>query len=189
MATVTLREFGRMRGISGEAVRRAIAAGRLTRSVVYDDKGRPRIDPGLAEGEWGSATHPTHGGKREAGAIAVDSAAPAMPASQAAAADPGEARGGGNAAATFAQSRAIREAYLARLAKLEFEERSKQVVRVDEVKNEAFKVARQVREAMLNIPDRLAAELAAASDPFMVHKRLADEIRQALAGALPGAEA
>ena len=39
---------------------------------------------------------------------------------------------------TYAESRAVREAYQARLAKLEFEEKSGKLVNADEVKAEAF---------------------------------------------------
>jgi hypothetical protein len=41
-------------------------------------------------------------------------------------------------------------------------------------------VARLVRDAMLNIPDRVAAELAAETNQFKVHQRLTHEIRRAL---------
>lgn len=83
-------------------------------------------------------------------------------------------------APSLAQSRAVREAYMARLAKLEFEERSGKLVSVDQVKTEAFKLARSVRDAMLNIPDKLAHVLANESDPARVHLRMTAEIRQAL---------
>lgn len=175
MATVSLREFGRMRGVSGEAVRKAIASGRLQRSVVYDEKKRPSIDPEIAEQEWAAATHPTHGGKRGEAATVKESL-------QVDPADDTPRPTPGGAAATFAQSRAIKEAYLARLAKLEFEEKSAALVKADVVKNEAFKVARLVRDAMLNIPDRVSAELAADSDAFVIHRKLTLEIRKALEG-------
>lgn len=168
-----------MRGVSGEAVRKAIASGRLVRSVVYDEKGRPSIDPDLAEQEWSDQTHPSHGGKRGAASVkksltddpVTDAAPPDEPRTTPAA-----------AAATFAQSRAIKEAYLARLAKLEFEEKSAALVKADAVKNEAFKVARLVRDALLNIPDRVSADLAADADAFTVHRKISLEIRKALEG-------
>lgn len=170
--TVSLREFGRQSGVSGEAVRKAIASGRLSRSVVYDAKGRPTVDPALAASEWESQTHPTKGGKRGQ----ADEAPPPVTPTD----DPRPTPGG--AAATFAQSRAIKEAYLARLAKLEFEEKSAALVKADMVKNEAFKVARLVRDAMLNIPDRVSSELAADTEPFVIHRKLTLEIRKALEG-------
>ena len=46
--------------------------------------------------------------------------------------------------------------------------------------SEAFKMARLTRDAMLAIPDRLAAEIAAETDTFKVHTRITEEIRKAL---------
>lgn len=47
-------------------------------------------------------------------------------------------------------------------------------------KREAFECARTIRDSMLNIPDRLSAELAAETDAARVHSRLEEEIRKAL---------
>lgn len=166
--TVGVREYARQRGVSAEAVSKAIKAGRLAQSVTFDGKGRPKIDPAVADGEWDAFTSPTHGGIRHA--KPKDDDEPLKPS--------------GNAAATFAQSRAVKEAYLARLAKLEFEEKSGRLVSADGVKSEAFRTARMVRDGLLNIADRISAELAAESDPFVVHKKLTEEIRKALTTAL-----
>lgn len=81
---------------------------------------------------------------------------------------------------SYAQARAQHERFKARLAQLELEEREKKLVQADEVKREAFRVARQVRDSMLNIADRVAAELAAETNQFRVHQRLTHEIRRAL---------
>lgn len=165
MATVSLREYGRQRGISGEAVRKAISSGRLTSSVRYDAKGKPSVDPAAADAEWDANTSQSQQAK-----MAKDpepEEVPALPR-------------GGNAASTYNQARAVKEAYLARLTKLDLDERSGLLVSVDSVKNEAFKAARQVRDSMINIPDRVSAELAAMTDQFEIHARLTAEIRKAL---------
>jgi len=81
---------------------------------------------------------------------------------------------------SYAQSRAIREAYLARLAKIEYEERLGKLISRDEVQVAAFNKFRMFRDGMLNIPDRVAAMLAAEGDPRKVHEILTAEIRKAL---------
>lgn len=88
------------------------------------------------------------------------------------------ARGGRSATGglNYAESRALREAYQARLSKLEFEERSGKLVNVDQVKVEAFKTHRRIRDALLNIPDRCGPHLAALSDPSECHAYLLEEI-------------
>ncbi len=87
---------------------------------------------------------------------------------------------------SYAQSRAIREAYQARLAKLEYEEKSGKLVPVDQVKADAFNAARQVRDALLNISGRIAHQLAHEKDPARISARIDDEIREALSGLAAG---
>ncbi len=81
---------------------------------------------------------------------------------------------------SYAHSRAIREAYLARLAKIEYEERLGKLINRDEVQVAAFNKFRMFRDGMLNIPDRVAAVLAAETDTRKVHELLTVEIRKAL---------
>ena len=53
-------------------------------------------------------------------------------------------------------------------------------VDADDVKVAAFNKAREVRDSLLNITERLAAVLAAESDERRVHQIMIDEIRSAL---------
>jgi len=81
---------------------------------------------------------------------------------------------------TLAASKAKREAFMAELARLEYEQKAGSLVPIEDVKKQAFKMARIVRDSLLNIPDRLAAELAAETNQFRVHTRLTEELRKAL---------
>jgi hypothetical protein len=55
-AGLSLRAYGRRRGTSVEAVRRAIKSHRLVQAVSYDGKGRPFIsNPDLADREWSAS--------------------------------------------------------------------------------------------------------------------------------------
>lgn len=161
MGLVNLSEYGRKRGVSTEAVRRAIQSGRIKNAVSRDAKGNPKIDPAIADQEWEANTSDNRGwNARENAKVTAEKDT--------------------QVSGTLNQSRAIKEAYLARLAKLEYEEKSGKLVPAADVKNEAFKVARVVRDNMLNIPDRISAELAATTDTVQIHKLLTDEIRKAL---------
>lgn len=160
---VSLSAYGRRRGVSAEAVRRAIQSGRLKEAVSRDAKGNPKVDPEVADQEWDANTSDNRGWNARENAKKT-------------------AETDMKVSGTLNQSRAIKEAYLARLAKLEFEERSGQLVRAEEVKNEAFKVARIVRDGILNVPDRVAAQLAAETEPGAVHMILSEELRKALEG-------
>ena len=166
--SVTISEFARIRGVSHEAVRKAVKVGRLSKSVVFGKTGKPRLMPDLAEQEWTANT--------DSAQQRVPATAPPRPEP-----DPEPAAKDEPRTATFQQARTLREAYMARLAKLEFDEKSGLLVKAEAVKNEAFKTARIVRDGLLNIPDRIAAELANETNHFKVHQRLTQEIRRALA--------
>lgn len=166
MAIVSLAEYARQRGISAAAVTKAIHEGRLMRGIVLDDKGKRKVDTDIADAEWAGSTDsttgaPSHATPRGHSVQAVAASSPDEPPK-------------------FMESKAKREAFMAELARLEYEEKSGKLVQVDDVKRESFRVARIVRDSMLNIPDRVAAELAAETDPFRVQQRLAAEIRLAL---------
>jgi len=78
------------------------------------------------------------------------------------------------------ESRARREHYQAELAKLQVTQQRGELVAADEVKKEAFKVGRGVREALANLADRLSHQLAGETDPARIHQVLTQEHRAAL---------
>ena len=61
----------------------------------------------------------------------------------------------------YHKARAVRETYAARLAKLEFEERSEKLVNADDVQVKFFNLARQLRDRMQQIPRKVAPEIVA----------------------------
>ena len=150
MPDVSIRKYAQHRGVSHTAVQKAIKQGRIQLTSER------RIDIEQADRDWQRNTSPMN--------------APPVSATI-------EGSGGGS---TYAQSRAVRELYLARLAKIEYEERLNKLVNRDEVKVAAFSMARTIRDSLLNIPDRIAAMLAAESDPTRVHYILTEELRRTL---------
>ena len=80
----------------------------------------------------------------------------------------------------YAQEQAKREHYKAELARLEYQQILGELVDAEAVQEQAFAVSRQVRDAMLNIPSRLAGILAAETDQRRCYDLLEREIRQAL---------
>jgi phage terminase Nu1 subunit (DNA packaging protein) len=81
---------------------------------------------------------------------------------------------------SFNESRAKSEHFRAELARLDLEVKEQQLVEVARVQREAFTAARAVRDALGNIPDRVSNQLAAESDPVVIHQTLTEEIRKAL---------
>ncbi len=176
---LSIRAYAQHRGVSHTAVAKAIKAGRI--SIEPDGK----IDPVKADAQWASNTLPSQKLNTGAAKLAAKVANPPVstPVSTASVANrelqpPMET--GRISAPDYQTSRAIREAYAARLAKLEYEERTAKLISSDEVEMRTFNLARRLRDRMQTLPRRLAAALAAEQDPRVIEQRLDDEIRQAL---------
>jgi hypothetical protein len=180
---MSLRAYARHRGVSLRAVQKALASGRI--SARKDG----RLDAEVADANWARNTAPrplpssTPATKSSGQAKAAKQAPPQSSHHHAEArpltrepAEPPRLESG----VEYSKARAVRESYLARMAKIDFEERSAKLVSADEVKVAAFNRFRQFRDGVLNLPDRLAAVLAAESDPSQVHLALSTEIRKVL---------
>lgn len=152
---VTITQFAEMLGVTHAAVSRAISTGRMTKSVEEAPNGKKLIDVKLGVLEFNN---------KQRGAVNFSD-------------KPGRQKRDESEAG---DSEARLKRYKAELARIELEEAEGKLVNADKVKRQAFKIARTVRDTMLNIPDRLAAILAAETDNFQVHKILTDEIVQAL---------
>ena len=83
---------------------------------------------------------------------------------------------------SLAANRAIREMYAARITKLEFEERSKKLVPLEELRMELAKLHLVVRDNLRTIPDRIAPLVAAETDQAKIHSIILEEIRICLEG-------
>ena len=80
----------------------------------------------------------------------------------------------------YAAARTMREAYRAKMARLDFEEREGKLIDATKVKEEAFQVGRMVRDGLLAIPDRMADVLAAETDAEKVKRLLQEELETVL---------
>ena len=139
------REERGLTGASPWSVQKALKEGRIHKTA--DGK----IDPVAADREWEQNTNPTM--RRQAASTEATSS------------KNGSNNAPGIAVPPLAQSRAIREAYQARLARLDYEERTGTLVSKEKVRQAAFQRARTLRDRLLALPDRLASELAAITDP------------------------
>jgi hypothetical protein len=190
MEPVSLRAYARHRGVSLRAVQKAIQSGRIERTPAG------KIDVQTADTQWDRRTAPRpliakRSGppanlQKQRAVSAVDQGGQPLEPNRIpnTVAEPRKEppRGDlpGASAGDYSRARAVRENYLAHMSKLDFEERSGKLIRRDEVQVAAFNRFRTFRDGMLNLPDRLAAVLAAESDSVKVHDILATEIRKAL---------
>lgn len=176
MNWITLSEYGRIRGVTREAVRQAIIAGRLKNSVKQNEKGKWVVDPGAANIEWELATSHKHRPKHLGDTRPADYKPIVIPGMGKAADsdDPMQV--------TLAEAQRRAEVAKAEIQEIKLAQLKGELVPVAEVEAEAFKAARTVRDNMLNIPDRVAAEFAGITQSQVIHARLMDEIRKALEG-------
>ncbi len=139
MPLVSIRGYAKHRGVSHTAVEKAVKQGRIR---TVDGK----IDVEQADRDWNRNSSPVN--KPEAAQSAAATSEPLV------------------AGPSFAQSRAVREAYEARLAKLTWEERIKKLINADEVRVSTYNFSRMIRDRLLNVPDRVVgaalAEIRAA---------------------------
>src|ERR1039458_7299634 len=172
MPVMSQRAYSRQRGVSASTVQKPIASGRIHTLP------NGQIDSEIADAEWARNTQTQAPPVDRRGQQPEDDVE-GFGASQStnARAAGGEQIG---SAAEYTKARAVREHYQARLAKIDYEERIAKLVSGEEVQVAAFNKFRQFRDAMINLPDRLAAMLAAETTEATVHALLTNEIRKAL---------
>ena len=172
-----------LRGKSHVAVINAINDGRLAAPAVQRVGRNWVIDPEQADAQWASRTDPSEQGAMGIGtALPASTAAPPAPATAAASQPPAMTKGG----PSLAISKQVKAAYEAKLTELDYKERNGELVSTRDVRDQAFALARAVRDGMMGIADRLAPQLAAATDARQVHALLTEEIRVALRGLANG---
>lgn len=81
---------------------------------------------------------------------------------------------------SYAEQRALLTGYKAEMAKIELDKAKGMVVDSVTVRDSAFTTARRVRDAILNIPDRVAPIIAAESNTHTVRTLLDTELRRSL---------
>lgn len=158
---ISIRAYAARKGISDTAVRKAIKSGRIT--LTRNGK----INPALADRQWEANTDPAQ-------VYAIKENSATSPSSETA------PSGSGGVGASYQQSRAIREAYEARLKKLEFDERTGKLISTETVQREAFNAARKTRDMILNVPDKVIPLLIGKTDIHEMKEILRKELLRTL---------
>lgn len=164
---ISPKAYGARRDLTRQAVMRAIAAGRLRESVHKTDAGHWRIDPELADREWKAWTDPAKVPKTKAGGRPTNT---------------GSLFGEDDRRDAISHARASADRIRVDMAlkQLELDERRGLLIDRAAVSRAAFQAARELREFLGGIPDRLAAELHAAHSIHDVHRLLTGEIVRVL---------
>ncbi len=170
-----------LRGTSHVAVINAYNDGRLSEPAVRREGRSWIINAELADEQWAARTDPSeYGGHAGGGSRPIGIEAPAQqePAPPPAPAAPPAAKKG----PPIAVSKQVKAAYEAKLTELDYKERSGEMGSLQDMRKEASRLARQVRDLLLIIPSRNAAKVAAMSDPEEIRALLQAEIESALRG-------
>lgn len=165
MPKVDAAEFARHAKISKQRVTEGIKSGILKASVTVKKRGsRNSYEIDLERGlkEW------------------ADNVDPAMQRDQSKQNDTRAMNGDAGGTSNYQRARAVKETYAAQLAKLEYEEKAGKLVPAAQVKAEAFKVARNVRDSLMGLPERVSAELAHMKEPREIAIYLRAQIADAL---------
>ena len=165
MSKVTVREYAGHRGVTERQVRRYLADGMIPPAAL-SKKGRfILIDTERADRILDKAV------------MSSKIVSPRTPQPQVMAQ---VAKKGGTSGLDFTEARKLKERYRAALLKIELDEKTGRLVDAEQVKVAAFGKARAVRDALLNVSDRIGPILAAESDQTKVSDILTKEIRTAL---------
>jgi DNA-binding transcriptional MocR family regulator len=180
---ITCAELALLKGVSKASVSKALQSGRISGAVVMEG-GKRMLDRDKALQLWDQNTRRGHHAPVIAPEAPKRGQLPAPPAPPARDVADELKRLVANLPddqiPDLYESRGRKEHYQAELAKLQVAQQRKELVSAEDVKKEAFTMGRAIRDGMMNIPDRLSAQVAAISDPREVHRVMTEEIRVAL---------
>ncbi len=161
---ISQSEYARRKDVSRQYVNKLVQQGK----IPTDEK--KRIDPDVADSVLAQLADPAR-------RLNDDENDP-IPAEGFDAADAGEPQTNGHT--SFAKFRSAREAYQAKLAQLDYEERAGKLVKKEEVEREAFDISRLLRDIFLSIPQEVAGTVVGMTDEKEIAKFLRLKIRDAL---------
>ncbi len=170
-APVRPAELARRLGVSRQAVSDLVRRGILT----PDANGR--IDEAAARAAILASVHPT---SKTVQAAQASAPAPIAPVAAAPAPAPAAAPQPEAAATNYHVAKTMREAAEAHIARLKLAEMRGELIRTDAVRAVMSNIFATTREAVLQMPARLAPLLAAESDPAAVQNLLHAELHAAL---------
>jgi len=174
---VNLAEYSKHRGISIPSVKEAIFAGRITR--MPDGS----IDPAIADEEWAANTDPAPRKTRKQRDPIIDVEVGAKKAFTVADVRRQEAESfdvNRLGKMPYSEARALKENFAAKLAWVEVQQKLGELLDRREVADEIEKQFRVFRDAVLNIPNRVAAQVANVTEIADVQDVIASEIHAAL---------
>jgi hypothetical protein len=168
---ITPAEYSRRRGVSKEAVSKAIEKGRIT--TIPGENGRKLIDPEVADIQWAKNTD------------ALQSQRANAPKGERGQQPGGGGSGGGigdggDSGSAYWDARTLREQSEAAIADMKRRQMEGDLVERKRVEEAAMRIGRMLRDAVLGVPTKLAPEVSHLSDAWEIEQRLSAALRQVL---------
>lgn len=175
---ISIREYARQRGCSDTAVRKAVDSGKIVRGIIDQHTKRPKILPSIADVEWSSYTNPNYARVSKSGGNAppVPPSAPIVDVSEEEPSAP-PARTGGKSLAEI--KRLTAEVRLQAEA-IELKKKKGELVDKKAVYNALFAMGRELKNNIMNIPDRYIDAILAAPTRNDAHTVLTNALIEAL---------
>lgn len=164
MSLISQNEYAKRRGVSREAVRQHVVAGRIS---LIDGK----IDPVVADAQWTANVR-----NPKAAFVRPKQLIEHRPIQN----DPSPDIDIAKTVYALQLARAKRETHEANLAEMKERQRAGELVELAQVHLAYTTLAAQLRAALERIPDKLAPRLAAETDEHAVHALLLTELDQTL---------
>jgi hypothetical protein len=164
---ITPAEYSRRRGVSKEAVSKAIEKGRIT--TIPGENGRKLIDPEVADIQWAKNTDPLQSQRANA---------PKGERGQQPAA--GGSGDGGDSGSAYWDARTLREQSEAAIADMKRRQMEGDLVERKRVEEASMRIGRMLRDAVLGVPTKLAPEVSHLTDAWEIEQRLSAALRQVL---------
>jgi hypothetical protein len=174
---LSLPEYAKTKDLTGQYIGQLIRKGVITKKSVKKKGKRLFVNPELADLDMERNLSPENRKVKteteiEKEKVIADSGID----------DDSTAEGG-----TYSDMRLLNEKYKAALKKLDYEQKSLQLIDADEVKREADFAGRLVKQKVSSWPGRVSALVAAESDPFkceQILKKECNELLEEISGGL-----
>jgi hypothetical protein len=189
---ISYREYGRRRGCSDTAVRKAIIAGKIFEGVARNKRGKALgIYEEIANREWAMNHDPvrervSQNGESTARFMEVEAegeqspSAPSEPTTKPRAI-PKEGYNPANEN-TLAAAKRAQAVYKAKLSELEYKQKAGQLVDKQEVYKQLYGAGQELRQAFQTIPDRFIDDILAAKTRNEAHQILFNAVADVLEG-------
>jgi hypothetical protein len=183
---MSFSEYAAHRKVAPQTVTAYASTGKITRAIYKNEHGKVMINSEIADELLDAILDPAKKQGAEARARNRELRAQGLPIpggrpnKEYATEESSSAQQSGSKVPSYMESKSIKEAFLARITQLEYDEMRGKLISAEKVRTDAFVLGRTLRDAIMAVPDRISAQLASESDQHAVHRILLTELTLAL---------